>query len=101
MDVLTSASKVWRYFNRIEGKRTKVTIGNYPVIGATPLGEVHASNVLKLLEGMRNTPTKANNSRAVIERIYQSGAQKLLVTHIPATAMKGLIDKPQRRIARH
>ena len=73
----------------------------FPVIGATPLGEVHASDVLKLLEGMRNNPTKANNIRAIIERIYQYGAQKLLVTHIPATAMKGLIDKPQRRIARH
>ena len=172
VDVLTSGSKVWRYSYRIDGKRTKVTIGGYPaigirvarntheelvaaraagidparqkqlnkinaaattaqaqtfetfsrvwfaekmakatartqkqnlgwlvndvfpVIGATPLGEVHASDMLKLLEGMRNTPTKANNIRAIIERIYQYGAQKLLVTHNPATAMKGLIDKP-------
>lgn len=66
----------------------------FPAIGAIPLGEVHASDVLKLLEGMRNTPTKANNIRANIERIYQYAAQKLLVTHNPATAMKGLIDKP-------
>ena len=172
VDVLTSGSKVWRYSYRIDGKRTKVTIGSYPaigikaarnthedlvaklaagidparqkqldkinaaattaqaqtfetfakvwfaekmakatartqkqnlgwmvndvfpVIGAIPLGQVHASDVLKLLEGMRNTPTKANNIRVIIERIYQYGAQKLLVTHNPATAMKGLIDKP-------
>ena len=172
VDVLTSGSKVWRYSYRINGKRTKVTIGSYPaigikaarnthenlvaklaagidpgrqkqldkinaaattaraqtfeifakvwfaekmtqatartqkqnlgwmvndvfpVIGAIPLGQVHASDVLKLLEGMRNTPTKANNIRAIIERIYQYGAQKLLVTYNPATAMKGLIDKP-------
>ena len=172
VDVLTSGSKVWRYSYRIDGKRTKVTIGSYPsigikaarnaheefmttlaggidparkkqidkinaaattaqaqtfetfsrvwfaekmaqttartqkqnlgwmvndvfpAIGAIPLGEVHASDVLKLLEGMRNTPTKANNIRAIIERIYQYGAQKLLVTYNPATAMKGLIDKP-------
>lgn len=135
--MLTSGSKVWRYSYRINGKRTKVTIGQYPtigikvardahevlrktlaagidparqkqidkinaaaatvqaetfetfariwfaekmtqatartkkqnlawmkndvfpVIGAIPLGAVHASDVLKLLEGMRNTPTKA------------------------------------------
>ena len=172
VDVLTSGSKVWRYSYRIDGKRTKVTIGNYPaigikaardahggliatlatgvdparqkrldkinakavvaqaqtfetfsriwlaekmaqstartqkqnlgwmvndvfpVIGAIPLGDVHPSDVLRLLESMRNTPTKANNIRAIIERIYQYGAQKLLVTNNPATAMKGLIDKP-------
>jgi integrase len=170
--VLVSGSKAWRYSYRFNGKRTKVTIGQYPtigikaardahellratlasgidparqkqldkinaaattaqaqtfetfarvwfaekmalatartikqnlawmvndvfpVIGAVPLGEVHASDVLKLLESMRNTPTKANNIRAIIERIYQYGAQKLLVTYNPATAMKGLIDKP-------
>ena len=66
----------------------------FPVIGAIPLGQVHASDVLKLLEGMRNTPTKANNIRAIIERIYHYGAQKLLVTYNPVTAMKGMIDKP-------
>lgn len=66
----------------------------FPAIGSIPLGEVHASDVLDLLESMRNTPTKANNIRAVIERIYQYAGQKLLVTYNPATPMKGLIDKP-------
>lgn len=66
----------------------------FPAIGAIQLGQLHSSDVLKLLEKMRNTPTKANSIRAVIERVYQYGAQKLLVTHNPATAMKGLIDKP-------
>jgi integrase len=66
----------------------------FPVMGAIPLGEVHARDVLKLLESMRNTPTKANNIRAIIDRVYQYAAQKLLVTYNPATPMKGLIDKP-------
>lgn len=173
LEVLPSGSKVWRYSYRIDGKRTKVTIGQYPLIGikaardrheelrrtllegvdparqkqiakveriaqvaqaltfktfaeiwvaeklasvtersrkqatrwlandvypligAIPLGEVHAADVLKLLESMRNTPTKANNIRAIIERIYQYAAQKLLVTYNPATPMQGLIDKPR------
>ena len=173
LEVLPGGSKVWRYSYRIDGKRTKVTIGQYPtisikaardrheelrktlldgvnparqkqiakieriaqvaqamtfkafaeiwvaeklanmtqrsrtqatrwlandvypVIGAIPLGDVHAADVLKLLEGMRNTPTKATTIRANIERIYQYAAQKLLVTHNPATPMQGLIDKPQ------
>ena len=30
VDVLTSGSKVWRYSYRIDGKRTKVTIGKLP-----------------------------------------------------------------------
>lgn len=172
LDVLASGSKVWRYSYRIDGKRTRATIGAYPrigikdarnaheamrdtlaggidparqrqldkteraahtaqaetfeafaslwfaekmmlstartqkqnlawmtndvypVLGKIPLGEVHARDVLALLEGMRNTPTKANNIRANIERVYQYAAQKLLVTYNPATAMKGLIDKP-------
>lgn len=172
VDILASGSKVWRYSYGFEGKRTKVTIGPwplvgikaardaheklrgqllegvnpaqkkqadrldrstkvaqaetfesfakvwiaeklsqltqrsqrqtlrwlendiYPVIGKIPLGDVHARDVLKLLEGMRNTPTKAHNIRAIIERIYQYAALKLLVTINPATAMKGLIDKP-------
>ncbi len=67
----------------------------YPAIGKIPLGEVHARDVLALLEGMRNTPTKANNILSNIERIYQYAAQKLIVTYNPATAMKGLIDKPE------
>ena len=156
VDVLASGSKVWRYSYGFNGKRTKATIGAYPVItikhardtheamratlaqgidparkkqldkvqatatavkaqtfesfariwfdeklasatartrkqnlgwmvndvfpaiGAIPLGEVHASDVLKLLETMRNTPTKANSIRSNIERVYQYAAQKLL-----------------------
>ena len=172
VEVLPSGSKVWRYSYGFNGKRTKVTIGQYPTIGikaarntheamratlaggvdparqkqidkiervaqarqvetfesfarvwftekmakatdrtrrqnlawmvndvfpaigSIPLGGVLPSDVLKLLEGMRNTPTKANNIRAILERIYQYAAQKLLVTNNPATPMKGLIDKP-------
>lgn len=172
LDILVSGSKVWRYSYGFEGKRTKATIGPYPLlgikeardtheklrrqlldginparqkqvdrveraakvaqaetfesftkiwiaeklalltarsqkqtigwlandvypaIGKLPLGEVHARDVLKLLEGMRNTPTKANNIRAIIDRIYQYAALKLLVAVNPATAMRGLIDQP-------
>ena len=179
LEVLPSGSKVWRYSYRINGKRTKVTIGPYPTItikaarnsheahrgtllvgvdparkkqiekiertatvaksqtfesfartwfaekhgnatartqkqnlgwlvndvfpriGAIPLGEVHASDVLKLLEEMRNTPTKANNIRAVLDRVYRYAAQKLLVVYNPAAPMQGLIDKPQAVHYRH
>lgn len=51
--------------------------------------------MLKLLESMRNTPTKATYIRAIIERIFNYAAQKLLVTYNPAISMKGLIDKPK------
>lgn len=172
LEVLPSGSKAWRYSYRIDGKRTKVTIGSYPeigikaardaheqlraqlatginparkkqvdkiervakaaqtgtfqtfakiwvieklstttartqkqtlawlkndvypAIGSLPLGQVHPADVLKLLEGLRNTPTKATNIRAIIERIYAYAAQKLLVTINPATPMRGLVDKP-------
>jgi len=67
----------------------------FPQIGAVPLGEVHASDVLKLLEGMRNTPTKATNVQGILDRVYQYAAQKLLVTYNPATPMKGLVAKPK------
>jgi integrase len=67
----------------------------FPQIGAIPLGEVHASDVLKLLEGMRNTPTKATNIHGILERIFNYAAQKLLVTYNPASPMKGLIAKPK------
>jgi integrase len=66
----------------------------FPSIGGLSLGDVRAADVLKLLEKMRNTPTKANNIRAMIERIYQYSAQKLLTTTNPATPMAGLIHKP-------
>ena len=179
LDILPSGSKVWRYSYRLDNKRTKVTIGSYPVIGikaardahevlrtqlatgldparkkqidkieriaksaqadtfetftavwiaeklATltarsqkqtlawlkndvypafgklPLGQVHARDVLRLLEGMRNTPTKANNIRAIIERIFNYAAQKLLVTYNPATPMRGLVDTPPAEHYRH
>ncbi len=67
----------------------------FPAIGALPLGMVHARDVMELLESMRNTPTKANNVRGIIERIYQYAAQKLLVTYNPATPMRGLVAKPE------
>lgn len=179
LEVLPGGSKVWRYSYRIDGKRTKVTIGPYPtigikaardrheelrktlldginparqkqiakveriaqvaqamtfktfaeiwvkeklstmtersrkqatrwlandvypVIGEIPLGDVHPADVLKLLEGMRNTPTKATTIRSNIERIYQYAAQKLLVSSNPATPMQGLIDRPQAVNYRH
>ena len=179
LDVLPSGSKAWRYSYRIDGKRTKATIGSYPeigikaardahermraqlatgvdparkkqvdkiervakaaqtgtfqtfaqvwvveklstttartqkqtlawlandvypAIGSLPLGQVHASDVLRLLEGLRNTPTKATNIRAIIDRIYAYAAQKLLVTYNPATPMRGLVDKPAAKHYRH
>jgi len=172
VEVLVSGSKIWRYSFGFQGKRTKVTIGQYPTIGikearntheamrvmliggvdparqkqiekierlahahqaetfesfariwfsekmakatartrkqnlawmekdvfpaigSIPLGNVTPADILKLLEGMRNTPTKANNILAILERIYQYASQKLLVTNNPATPMRGLIDKP-------
>lgn len=179
LDVMPSGSKAWRYSYRIDGKRTKATIGSYPeigikaardahermraqlatgvdparkkqvdkiervakaaqcgtfqtfakiwvieklstttartqkqtlawlandvypAIGSLPLGQVQASDVLKLLEGLRNTPTKAVNIRAIVERIYAYAAQKLLVTYNPATPMRGLVDKPAAKHYRH
>lgn len=84
-------------------KQTLAWLNNdvFPAIGVLKLGDVHARDILKLLEGMRNTPTKANNIRAIIERIYQYAAQKLLVTYNPATPMKGLVDKPPATHYRH
>lgn len=173
LDILLTGSKVWRYSYGFKGKRTKATIGPYPLIGikeardtherlrrqlldgvnparqkqidkidaaaakvqaqsfkdfaqiwldeqqntitartrrqtgrwlendiytaigAIPLGDVRAVDVRDLLETMRNTPTKADGVLSIIERIYKYAALKLLVTHNPASAMKGLISKPQ------
>jgi len=173
LDIMPGGSKVWRYSYRVDDKRTKTTIGPYPLIsikqardshemlrkqllgginparqkqidkieskaakvqaqsfkdfaavwlaeqqntitartrkqtsrwldndinpaiGALRLGEVHAADVRDLLETMRNTPIKADGVRSIIERIYRYAALKLLVTHNPATAMRGLILKPQ------
>ena len=66
-----------------------------PKIGAIPLGDVHAADVMKLLEGLRNTPTKPTSLQAIIDLVYQYAAQKLLLTYNPATPMKGLIAKPK------
>jgi len=66
-----------------------------PAIGALRLGDVHAADVRDLLETMRNTAIKADGVLSIIERIYKYAALKLLVTHNPATPMKGLILKPQ------
>lgn len=84
-------------------KQTKAWLKNdvFPIIGTLPLGNVHAKDILKLLERLRNTPTKANNIRAIIERIFQYAAQKLLVTVNPAAAMRGLIDQPPPKHYRH
>ena len=179
LDVLPTGSKAWRYSYRIDGKRSRATIGSYPeigvkaardahelmraqlatgidparkkqvdriarvaksaqtgtfqtfakiwvieklstttartqkqtlawlkndvypAIGSLPLGQVHPADILKLLEGMRNTPTKATSIRAIIERIYGYAAQKLLVTINPATPMRGLVDKPAAKHYQH
>ena len=173
VDIMPGGSKVWRYSYRIDGKRTKTTIGPYPLItikeardrhenlrkqlldginparqkqidkieaaaavkqtqtfkdfaqvwlaeqhdaisqrtlkqttswlnaniypafGSVPLGKVHAADVRDLLETMRNTPVKANSVRSIVERIYKYAAMKLLVSHNPATPMKGLVKVPK------
>ncbi len=66
----------------------------YPVIGELELGKVHASDVLELLESMRNTPVKATGIHSILERIYAYAGRKLLTTYNPATPMTGLIKKP-------
>lgn len=67
----------------------------YPAIGHIPLGQVHAADVRDLLEQLRNTPTKAEGVRSIIQQVFNYGALKLLVTYNPATSMKGLVEKPQ------
>ena len=50
LDILPSGSKVWRYSYRIDGKRTKVTIGPYPSIGIKAARDAHESLRGKLLD---------------------------------------------------
>ena len=143
VDVLTSSSKVWRYSYRIDGKRTKVTIGSYPAIGIKAARNTHEDLVAKLAAGIdparqkqldkinaaattaqaqtfetfsrvwfaekmtqatartqkQNLAWMVNDVFPVIGaiplgQVHASDVLKLLVTYNPATAMKGLIDKP-------
>lgn len=50
--MLASGSKVWRYSYRIDGKRTKVTIGSYPAIGIKAARNTHEDLVSKLTSGI-------------------------------------------------
>ena len=50
--MLTSSSKVWRYSYRIDGKRTKVTIGSYRAIGIKAARNTHEDLVAKLAAGI-------------------------------------------------
>ena len=53
MGVLTSGSRVWRYAYRINGKRTKVTIGSYPAIEIKAARNTYEDLVSKLASGIK------------------------------------------------
>ena len=56
VEVLPSGSKVWRYSYRIGGKRTKVTIGTYPIVGIKAARDLHEEMRVQLSKG--NDPAR-------------------------------------------
>ena len=52
LDILVSGSKIWRYSYGFEGKRTKVTIGQYPLITIKEARDKHEVQRKQLLDGI-------------------------------------------------
>lgn len=52
LEVLPSGGKTWRFSYRIDGKRTKVTIGSYPAIGLKAARDVHEDMRTQLAQGV-------------------------------------------------
>lgn len=52
LDVMPGGSKVWRYSYRIDGKRTKTTIGPYPLITIKEARDRHENLRRQLLDGI-------------------------------------------------
>lgn len=52
VDIMPGGSKVWRYSYRVEGKRTKATIGPYPLITIKEARDKHEGLRRQLLDGI-------------------------------------------------
>jgi integrase len=52
VEVLPGGSKVWRYSYRFDGKRTKTTIGPYPLISIKEARDCHEKLCKQLLDGI-------------------------------------------------
>ena len=52
LEVLPTGSRIWRFSYGFEGKRTKATIGPYPLIGITEARDCHAQMRRQLLDGI-------------------------------------------------
>ena len=71
--MLTSGSKVWRYSYRIDGKRTKVTIGSYPAIGIKAVRNTHEDLMAKSATGIdavRQKQFDKINAAATTAQVY-------------------------------
>ena len=100
-DDFASFARLWvkeTLFHRSEHTR-KLTVGwlerdVFPRIGALPLGDVRAADVLAIVESLREVPSTANRVRAILQQIFNYGIRKLLLTANPATAVRGAIVSP-------
>jgi len=52
LDIMPGGSKVWRYSYRVDGKRTKATIGPYPLITIKQARDKHEELRRQLLDGI-------------------------------------------------
>lgn len=64
IEVLPSGSKVWRYVFRLDGKRPKVTIGQYPQIGIADARDRHAEMRALVEKGINPTEQRKSAARA-------------------------------------
>lgn len=101
VDTFEAFARVWvkeTLFHRSEHTR-KLTVGwlerdVFPKIGALPLGDVRPSDVLAIVEGLRDVPSTANRVRAILQQIFNYGIRKLLLVANPAAPVRGAVVGP-------
>lgn len=73
----------------------------FPAIGSERLADVKPRQVLALIQARADTPTTADEIRAMIQRIYNHAIRNLVVEHNPAAAFKGVIERPPKQHHKH
>lgn len=72
IEVLPSGSKVWRWKYHRDGKREKVTLGQYPTLGIKAARDKHEELRRVLADG--DSPAKAKKQAAVQRQQQEAGA---------------------------
>ncbi len=100
VEVMPGGSKVWRYSYRMDGRRTKVTIGPYPAIGIKAARDRHEELRGALVAGIDPARQKQLDKVQRAAQLGRSMTFKAFAEIWVAEKLAGMSERSRRQITR-